>query len=219
MRTIKNSIGATYPIALTLGDVRRLQAGVEIETGRTLVEDFGHSDKDKLQDQIDRIMSLPLFAVELIYALLPSSVRSQVSFAVFLGDDAAAEPWKPEELLLATQALVEEVLLFFQSRIPLAALAKRTMQVIQKDTAKAVSEIEALPEEKVRSMMEAIYNDETNGGPASTDSPESPGSETSTDSPGESSTTEPPEPSSDPPSAPPPSAPLPDSSSSLSIGS
>lgn len=213
MQTIRNSEGVGYSIGLTLGDVRRLQAGVVIEEGRTLTEDFGHSDKDKLQEQLDRIMSLPLFAMELTYALLPTSVRSQVSFASFLGDGTSDEPWKPEDLLLATQALAEEVLLFFQGRIPVAALARRATTMIQKESRRVIAEFEAMPEEKILSLMQAISDAEngiaeTIGGTTSIDSPGSPDSATLKDSASDSSAVVPPEPTSEPPSVPLPSVPL-----------
>lgn len=134
MRTIKNSLGIVYTIALTLSDVRRLQTGVEIEPGRVLVEDFGHSDSAKLQEQADRLLSLPLYAAELMYALLPASLRQQLSFAQFIGDDPSVEPWKPDDLLVATLAVAEEVLDFFQGRLPEAAGLRRVIRIGNKES-------------------------------------------------------------------------------------
>lgn len=148
MRTIKNSIGVSYPLALTLGDVRRLQAGVTIEEGRTLVEDFGHSDADKLQEQIDRILTLPLLAVDLMYALLPAAERQQISFATFIGEGLATEVWQPADLLLATQELAEVVLDFFQGRLAEAAGLKRMIRINSKETQAVILGIETLSDDQ-----------------------------------------------------------------------
>lgn len=148
MRTITNSIGTTYPIALTLGDVRRLQAGVMIEPGRTLLEDFGHSDADKLQEQIDRILTLPLLAVDLLYALLPAAERQQISFASFIGEGLATEVWKPTDLVLATQELAEVVLDFFQGRLAEAAGLRRIIRINSKETQAVILGIETLSDDQ-----------------------------------------------------------------------
>lgn len=219
MRTIRNSLGVTYQIALNLGAVLRLQQGVTIEPGTVLKEDFGHSDTQRLQEQLDRIITLPMFAVQLMYGLLLPAVREQVSFSAFLGDATGVDSWTPEDLVVATMELSEEVLGFFQGRIPIAALARRTIRVSQVDAKKAIAEIEALTDESIREMMQSNWEDPTVGGTKSTDLQASLDSETLTASPIDNSTIAQLEPSSEPPLVQPQSAPSLDNSKSLLIGS
>jgi len=164
MREIRNSVGTTYNIGLTLSDVRRLQNGVTIETivedgvstPRKLFEDFGHSDGEKLNEQVNRLLELPLFAVDLMYALLPSSVREQVSFAQFIGEGSNAEPWKTTDLWVATLALTEEVLDFFRGRIPAEAVCrKRIIQIANRQSQEAILNIEKLSDDQFQLAMVA----------------------------------------------------------------
>lgn len=148
MRTIQNSIGTVYTLSLKLGDVRRLQAGLEIEPGRILVEDFGHSDADKLSDQIDRIQTLPLLAVDLMYALLPKSVRDATTFGTFIGEGIADEVWQPDVLLVATQELIELILVFFQGRLPEAAGLRRVVRITHKETQAIILGIDGLTDDQ-----------------------------------------------------------------------
>jgi hypothetical protein len=164
MREIRNSLGTTYNIGMTLSDVRRLQQGVQIDavevngvrTPHVLLEDFGHSDGEKLNEQVNRLLELPLFAVDLMYALLPSSVREQVSFAQFIGEGSNAEPWKTADLWLATLALTEEVLDFFRGRIPAEAVCrKRIIQIANRQSQEAILNIERLSDDQFQLAMVA----------------------------------------------------------------
>lgn len=210
MREIKNSIGQTFTISLRLPDVLRLQRGYTIEPNRVLTEDFGHSDREHLQQQVDRIMSQPAVAADFLYALLPAATRQTLSFAQFIGEDATIEPWQPKDLVIAAIILAEEVLDFFQGRIPDLAGWKMLLKISVKEARELMERCETMPpaemEERIRNVL---LTGDPIGGTIVGDLPDSPASPASTDSPIANSSNSPPETSSVNPGSPPQSAPSP----------
>lgn len=208
MREIRNSVGAVFTISLRLPDVLRLQRGWTIEEGRVLTEDFGHSDREHLQLQIERITSEAAIAADLLYALLLADTRKMLSFAAFIGESSTIELWQPKDLVIAAIQLAEEVLDFFHGRIPDLAKWKGLLSISTKESKKLMAQYEAMtPEQIEKEIRQALEIDNPTGGTTVGDSPASPALAASTVLPIANSVSLPPEtlnatPDSQPQSAP-----------------